>query len=158
MPTLELEAVVTRRKVDLGRPGRRALILVHGRTNSDAVTAVIREARLRCPDPTELLIAAVPDVSLLPRLMRPLATPFLSRAYHEAAARLPAGLDPAEQVVILPDASGAAIRALGLRSVEEQAAVALIAADGEVLGVSQGGDLVAAALRLLDDARVRTRG
>ncbi|MGC4119358.1 MAG: hypothetical protein QM765_33290 [Myxococcales bacterium] len=149
MPTLELESVVTRRRFDLGRPGRRALVIVHGRTSSEAVAAVMREARQHCPDAGSLLVAAVPDVSLVPRLMRPLALPFLARAYLEAAAKLPEGLDPVEHVVILPDFTGAATRALGLRSVGERAAVALIGADGEVLGVEQGGDPVGAARRLL---------
>lgn len=150
MPTSRLKAVVTGREVDLGRPGRRTLLLVHGRATSEAVAAVMREARLRCPDAGALLVAAVPDVSLVPRLMRPLAQPFLAKAYHEAAARLPPGLDPAEHVVILPDFAGETARALGLRPVEQEAAVALLGADGEVLGVAQGGDLVAAARKLLD--------
>lgn len=149
MPTLELEAVVTNRRVDLGRPGCRLLLVVHGRATSGSVNDVLREARRRCPDPDALMLGAVPDLSSLPRLMRPLATPFLVKAFHEAASRLPTGLDPARHLLILPDPAGAVARALGLRPVEEEAAVALLSAEGEVLGVEQGGDLVAAALRLV---------
>ncbi len=150
MPTLELTAVVTGRRVDLGHPGGRLLLLVHGRATSGRVNEVLREAGRRCPDPSALMLAAVSDLASLPRLMRPLATPFLTRAFHEAASRLPAGLDPQRHLLILPDLAGAVARALGLRPVEEEAAVVLLSADGEVLGLEQGGDLVAAALRLVD--------
>ena len=92
------------------------------------------------------------DLSAVPRLLRSMARPFMLRACDEARAALPPGSDPDELVVILPDPRGEVASALGLRSLDEEACVALVAPDGRVLGMHQGEGLAAAALRLLREA------
>ena len=73
----------------------------------------------------------------------------MGKVYQKMAESLPAGFDPAEYLLMLPDWDGAATRAFGLSGVDKQAAVVVLAANGDVAGVSQAGDLGEAAVKIL---------
>lgn len=154
LPDLTLDPVRSGRAVRLRAIGRPALLILHGHRTSSASAEVNAPVRRVYADARHLLVASVVDLSRVPRLLRPMARPFMRRACDEARAQLPPGVDPDEYVVILVDGKGEVARALRLRPLDEQACVVLAGADGRVLGLHQGPQLAAAALRLLAEADV----
>lgn len=154
-PTFRLVAVHSGRVVQHpGLEARALVLLFHNHQTLDAVRPLQEAVRGRYPDAGEVLVASVADLGFVPRPMRRLAEKFMRRAYAEATRYVPAGLDPADYVVILPDWTGRVTEAFGVAGTGERAALVVIDREGQVLGRQQGGALGEAALRSLAAAGV----
>ncbi|MCB0046231.1 MAG: NAD(P)/FAD-dependent oxidoreductase [Caldilineaceae bacterium] len=125
------------------------LFVCHGENNTGAVAVVSEHVRAQIPDPAELLIASCVDLRHVPRMFRAIAQRAMGQAYEKTAELIPADLDPADHVIILPDWDGAVAKSLGFTDVSKEAGVGLVAADGRILGAAQGLDGVDALLQAL---------
>ena len=149
-PTFRLTAVVSGRVVGPSASDRRALVLLfHNQHTLDAVREVQRSVRERYPSPQEVLAASVTDLSHVPRLLHGVVETVLKRAYSEASSYVPAGLDPADYVVILPDWSGKVTKAFGVGNVDKEAALVVIDGRGMLVGGYQGMQPGRAAIEFL---------
>jgi hypothetical protein len=74
----------------------------------------------------------------------------MEKGYRDIAARLPAHLDPADYVLIVPDWKGQVVKAVGLPGPLRRPALAALDRGGVLLGVYQGDDLADAAIRILE--------
>ena len=106
--------------------------------------------RRRYPLASQLLVANLADLRGVPRLLHGLVSHEMEKGYRDIAARLPARLDPADYVLIIPDWKGKAVKAVGLPSPLRHPALAVIDRGGMLFGVHQGNDLSEAALRILE--------
>lgn len=152
LPDLTLEALRSGLQIPLQRLGRPALYILHGHKTSSASGRVNAPARRAQPDVDRLLVASLVDLSSIPRLLRKMAGPVMSRACDDARAALRPGLDPDQYVVILVDGKGEVAKALGLRSPNAEACVILADSEGWVIDLYQGPRLAANALRLIEEA------
>ena len=146
-PRFQLQAVVSQRLIDPAQTPAQALVLTfHDQHALDAIRELQTAVRTAYPTAAEVLMASVADVSRVPRPLRRLVKPFMERAYAEAATYVPAGLDPADYVIILPDWSGETTKRYG---VGKEPYLVVIDRDGRVVGDYRGRDLGRAALALL---------
>lgn len=112
-----------------------------------------RAVRRRYPQPSQLLVANLADLRGVPGLFHGLVLREMEKGYRDIAARLPAHLDPADYVLIIPDWKGQATRAVGLPSPLRRPALAVLDRGGLLLDVHQGDDLAGAAIQILEQAR-----
>lgn len=125
------------------------MLVFHNQHSLDAVRDVQRSVRERYPSPQEVLVASVADTSKAPRLLRGVVEAALKHAYTEASKFVPAGLDPADYVIILPDWSGAVTKAFGVGNVDREGEVVVIDGKGLVVGKHRGQQLGQATLTIL---------
>ncbi|AHY47813.1 AhpC/TSA family [Rubrobacter radiotolerans] len=129
------------RRVSLRSCAGRPLVLVfHGRENAEVVQRVNRALRERYPRAEELTVASVIDLSFVPPLYWGVASMELDRAFRQAAAELPDGVDPKDYVVILPDWTGSTTRKYRARGARHEAVSVVVDADSTVLGTVEGDD------------------
>ncbi len=149
-PPFSLTAVVSDRAVTLQNSAERMLLMFHGYQTSRLVGEVVKGVRGSYPDAERLLVASVPDLSFLPRLMHPIANKIMRDAYQEAAALVPESEDPADHILILPDWKGSAFAAYQVPKSSEDVALVLIDQARRIQGTYVGGEPVGAALALLN--------
>lgn len=138
IPDFTLIAAGSGRELVLNCPPVAMLLLFHDQHSMDAALAINLAVRARVPDPDRLLIASVANMSSVPKFVRPLAQSALDKGYHDAAARLPDGLNPEDYVLILPDWTGKVTDYTGFTRLDELPGVLLVNTAGQVLGRYQG--------------------
>lgn len=149
-PEFRITAVGSGREVSMASSLGRPLVLVFASQNTTAAVGEINAAvRAALPLPGQATVASIFDFGNVPALFHGMITFMLKRAYKESAQGVPAGFDPADYVMILPDWSGQACKAYGIGGVEKQAAVVVVDRGGVVQGVFQGDDLAGQTMRLL---------
>ncbi|MCC6957079.1 MAG: hypothetical protein IT316_09840 [Anaerolineales bacterium] len=154
IPTIKLNAVASGRRLVLDRLGVPivlAFLWVDTQYLAEEIDQAVRE---RYPEASQVLVANVASLRGVPGIFRGLAEGEMKKAYKETAAKLPAGRDPADYVIILPDWKSECARALGLRDISSKPAVAVLDGAGGIVGVHQGepDTLRDAALSLLEMA------
>lgn len=155
-PDFDLLAVGSGRRVRLrDLAGRRVVLVFHLQGTAPAAREVNRAVRARFPDPEEVFIASVIDLSIVPPLYWMTVGLVLGSAYEQAARELPPDVDPAEYLAILPDWAGRVSRAYGARNTGRAAAVTVVDRDSDVILSYQGERPVEEVLRALGkDQRV----
>ncbi len=149
LQSLTLTAVQSNREINLKAPGQTAVLICHTQDTREAAKTVNLAVRRQYPLATDVMIASVIDLSGIPRMFRKIAESAMEKAYQKMAASLPAGFDPADYLLMLPDWDGAVTQAFGLSGVAKQAAVVVLDANGDIVGVSQEGDLGETAVKIL---------
>ena len=139
-----LEAIGSGRKVDLSAPGRSVLLICFAQETQDGIEEVEAAARRRFATADELLVGHVIDLHKVPGLLRKVAEGVLAGEHRKAVEALPAGQEPDDYVVILPDWDGAGVRRLGLEDATQALGLALLRADGSIAWRYQGPDPAAA--------------
>lgn len=127
-------------------------LIFHGRDNYQAAVDVNTAVRPVFPSATELTLASVLDLTIVPRLLQGAVKPMLEKAYDQAASQIPAGYDPADYVFLLPDWNGSLYKAFGVKNAEKMAALVVIDGAGTVVGSYQGPQPGEAALKLVQQA------
>lgn len=150
MPSIILTAVGSNRKIDLGDLGVPALLLFLWDNSQPLEGVVTKAVREKYPGAGQVAIINIADLPGIPRIFHGIAEREMKKGYKVAAARVPAGEDPAEYVFIVPDWKGAASRALDIRGIGDDPWVALLDSDGTLVGKHQGRDLAEVALELLE--------
>jgi hypothetical protein len=118
--------------------GRRVVLVFHLQGTAPTAREINRAVRLRYPDPEDVLIASVIDLSIVPPFYWMSVGLILGQAYDRAAQELPPGADPAEYVVILPDWGGLVSRRYDVGNTGRAAAIVVLDEDGSVAASYQG--------------------
>jgi hypothetical protein len=131
--------------------GRKVVLVFHLQGTAPTAREINRAVRARFPDPEEVFVASVIDLSIVPPLYWMTVNLVLGSAYEQAARELPPNADPAEYLVILPDWGGRVSREYGIRNTGRAAAIVVVD-EGSNMGLSyQGERPVEAVLRVLED-------
>jgi hypothetical protein len=154
IPPIKLTAISSGRKLILDRLGV-PIVLVFLWVDTQYLAEKVNQAvRERYPQASQALVANVASLRGIPGIFHGIAENEMKKAYKETASKLPDGLNPADYVLILPDWKSECARALGLRDIGSNPAVAVLDSEGMIVGVHQGeaGTIEENALKLLDQA------
>ena len=130
--------------------GRKVVLVFHLQGTAPTARAMNRAVRERFPDPEEVFIASVIDLSIVPSLYWMTVGLVLNSAYEQVARELPPDVDPAEYLVILPDWGGRVSRDYGVRNTGRAAAIVVVDEDSNVTLSYQGERPVEAVLEALE--------
>lgn len=131
--------------------GRKVVLIFHLQGTAPTARAVNRAVRERFPDPEDVLIASVIDLSIVPPFYWMTVGLALGSAYEQTARELPADADPEEYVVILPDWGGRVTRDYGIKRSDRAAALVVLDRGSNVVLSYQGERPVEAVLGALED-------
>lgn len=152
-PDFSLIAAGSGRRVTLrGNDGRPVVLIFHLQGTAPTARQINCAVRERYPDPDEVLVASVIDLSIVPPLYWVTMSLVLGQAYEQAATELPSDADPADYVVILPDWSGRVSRDYDVRRTNRAAAIVIVDRDSNIAGSYQGERPVEAVLGILEQA------
>lgn len=149
-PDRSLTSVVSGRTIRLAEPGATVVLIFTNQATAERATALRLALRERFPDPATVVIASVVDMRGVPRLLRKVAEGMLANRYHELAAALGPGKDPAQYLVMCPDWEGELAKALGVGDTASEVGLAVIDPSGAVVGTYAGPEPLAAAVALLE--------
>lgn len=150
LPRITIKAAGSNRCIVLDQLGVPCVLIFHSHENGDTARRVNETVRDRYPFASDVVIASVADLKIVPRLMRGMVEKFLNNAYHEYSSQLPAGMPAEDYIIILPDWKGKLSKAVGVQETGKIAAVAVLSPEGEIAGVYQGENLDQVALNLLE--------
>ncbi|MGL4649214.1 MAG: hypothetical protein ACRC1H_07385 [Caldilineaceae bacterium] len=153
-PEFSLTAIASGREVNRAwMAGRPLLLLFHDQEGEEMVRSVQGAVRGRWPMVADVVVASVVNMASIPFFVRGLATTVMERAYRQGAAQLPAGLNPADYVIILPDPKGALYAAFGVEGSGRPPVAVVIGPDWRLEGRFRGSELVVESVATL--ARLR---
>ena len=153
---LSVTAAGSGRRLTLGELGVPIVLLFVWQETSAVVDPVHRAIRDKYPLASQVLFASLADLRGIPRIFKGMVEREMSKGYREAAAELPEAARPEDYVIIIPDWDGRVCKAVGLRDTQKVPGLAVLDADGGLVGVYQGDDPVQATLDLLSKAGART--
>jgi hypothetical protein len=143
-PSFAVTAVRSNRAIAVPpNPAVPILLIFHDHRGAELVGAVQTTARSLVASPVDLLVASVIDLAGIPRFVRKVTQTALEAAYDQSAQRLPADIDPADYVIILPDWDGKITKAYDMAKVVPGVGVALVDGSGILRGASRTSDPVA---------------
>jgi hypothetical protein len=138
-PHFSLLAAGSGRRVDTQNVvGRRVVLIFHLQGTAPTAREINRAVRIHYPDPEDVLVASVIDLSIVPPFYWMSVGLILGQAYDRAAEELPPGADPAEYVVILPDWGGLVSRRYDVGNTGRAAAMVVLDEEGSVAASYQG--------------------
>ena len=129
--------------------GRRVVLVFHLQGTARTARLISRAVGARHPDPQEVLVASVIDLSIIPPVYWISVSLILNQAYDGATEELPPGMDPSEYVIILPDWNGRVSSAYGARNTGRAAVIVVVDEDSNVALSYQGERPVEAVLGVL---------
>ena len=151
-PGFDLLAVGSGRRVRLRElAGRKVVLVFHLQGTAPTARGINRAVRERFPDPEEVFVASVIDLSIVPPVYWLTVGFVLGSAYEQAARELPPNVDPADYLVILPDWGGRVSRDYDVRNTGRAAAIVVVDEDSNVITSYQGERPVEAVLEALED-------
>ena len=138
-PRFSLLAAGSGRRVDTRDvTGRRVVLIFHLQGTAPTAREINLAVRAHHPDPKDVLVASVIDLSIVPPFYWMSVGLILGQAYDRAAQELSPDADPAEYVVILPDWGGLVSRRYDATNTGRAAAVVVLDEDGSVAVSYQG--------------------
>ena len=138
-----------RRVVTRSVIGRKVVLIFHLQGTAPTAREINRSVRAHHPDPEDILVASIKDLSIVPPLYWMSVGLILNQAYERTAEELPPDADPAEYVVILPDWGGLDSRQCGARNTGRAAAIVVLDEEGSVAASYQGERPVEAVLEVI---------
>lgn len=148
-PNVTITAFGSGRKISLTQIKSPAVLIFHGRGNSDASEVVNTSVRDKYPKASSVLVATIMDLHIAPRLLRGVVEAFIDNAYNEACKKLPKGWTPREYLLLLPDWDGKLTKSFGIQNSDHTAGVAVLDSAGKIVGIYQGKNLAAECMALL---------
>ena len=150
IPAFALTTVGSKREItDTLLAGRTTLLVFHDQHAQHEVQALQERVRLQRPDHTDVFIASVVNMSVVPVFLRQVALGVMKKGYTGAKEQMPAGIDAADYVVILADWDGKVCKRFGAERVDKAPLLVLLTPDGLVGGHYRGTALAAAAATML---------
>jgi len=150
IPELSVTAIGSGRQFDRGWiDGRPLLLLFHDQHGEPVVRALQTTLRARWPDARDVVAASVVNMAAIPFFLRSLAATVIESAYRSGAEQIPAGLDPADYVVILPDWKGELFKHFGVQGSGRSPVAVLIDGNWQAVGRFEGNLLVEEAMAAL---------
>ncbi|MBI5294466.1 MAG: NAD(P)/FAD-dependent oxidoreductase [Chloroflexi bacterium] len=150
-PAVTLKTSGSGREVTLNAIGKRSVLIFHtADTSEDAerINQAIRAVEEYQPCES-VTIANVVDLHSVPKLFRSFAEKSMRESYDKASKSIPQGQDPQDYVIILPDWDGKATQGFGLGDTSKVVGLAVLDAQGCVVGTYQGAEPELHALELL---------
>lgn len=151
-PDFDLLAAGSGRRVRMrDQAGRKVVLVFHLQGTAPTAREINHAVRERFPDPEEVLVASVIDLSIVPPVYWLTVGLVLGSAYDQATRELPPGVDPVDYLVILPDWNGRVSRDYGVRNTGRAAAIVVVDEGSNVTLSYQGERPVRAVLEVLED-------
>ena len=151
-PDFDLVAAGSGRRVGLrDLMGRKVVLVFHLQGTAPTAREINHAVRSRFPDPDEVLVASVIDLSIVPPVYWMTVGPVLGSAYDQATREIPPDVDPADYLIILPDWGGRVSREYGARNTGRAAAIAVVDEDSNLTLSYQGERPVEAVLGALEN-------
>lgn len=138
---LTLTAIGSGRTLSLGAPGVTTLLICFAQETHGGIEPVEAAVRERWPSAADVLVAHVVDLHKVPSMFRRVAEGIMTKEHQQAVEALPAGYDPYDHVVILPDWRGAVASTLGLEDPTKQLGWAVLNPAGTVLAIGDVTDV-----------------
>lgn len=154
-PPFALQAVVSERPINLQNTNVPLLLVFHSYQTASQVGELIPAVREVYPHPEQALIASVADMRDVPRLFQGAAKKIMRSTYQQAAKQIPAGQNPADHIIILPDWQGNTFEAYHVPDTRSQLALVLIDPARTIHSSYQGPQPAQAAITLLAENRAR---
>jgi hypothetical protein len=151
-PAITLTAIVSKRTISLNDVAVPTLLLLFDQGTSATLNPVIRPVRERWPTAAEVQIANVVDLRKFPRIVHKIAEQLMKNSYAENARSVESPRDPADYVIIVPDWQAKVMKAVGIETVSERLALAVVAPGGRLIGAAQGDDAPQRAIAMLAEA------
>ena len=129
--------------------GRKVVVIFHLQGTAPTAREINHAVRAHHPDPEDVLVASVIDLSIVPPFYWMSVGLILNQAYDGATEDLPPDANPAEYVVILPDWGGLVSRNYGARNTGRAAALVVLDEEGGVAVSYQGERPIAAVLEMI---------
>jgi len=151
-PDFDLLAAGSGRRVGLrDLVGRKVVLVFHLQGTAPTARGINRAVRARFPDPAEVFIASVIDLSVVPPFYWMTVGLVLGNAYEQVTRELHPDVDPADYLVILPDWGGRVSRDYGVRNTGRAAAIVIVDRDSNITVSYQGERPVEAVLEALEN-------
>lgn len=151
-PPFSLAATVTGREVSpTSLKGKRVVLVLHGVKTQEAPKEVGKAVRAKFPGP-DVVVANVVNLKSMGGMWKRVAEAQVKATYQRMADRIKEKeptRDPSELVVICPDWENAVAPLFGVPDTDAEAGVAVLGADGKLLGVGTGAGLGDKAVALL---------
>lgn len=149
-PSLSFITFGTRVKVRLDALGKPAILLFYRDDNQASAESVAKAVYKKYYPDAPLLVINVIALRGIPRLMQKLVESEMKRAYEKAVASyLDDPVQAKERIFVLADWSNSAVDAFGMKNVDRVLGVAVLDADGVVVGTYQGDDVERVAFKML---------
>ena len=136
---IKLTAVGSGREINSRALERPVLFIAFGQETQAGIDAVEQVARARYK-PDALTVVNLVDLHKIPGLLKKMAEGVLSNEHKKAVEALPAGADPFDYVIVLPDWKGEAVKTLGLEDATKAVGLALVDTSGRVAWRYQGAE------------------
>lgn len=152
-PAVTLKAAGSGREISLNKIGKHAVLIFHAQETADAAAQINEAIRAQSNYAScdSVLIANVVDLHAVPKLFRGFAEKAMKESYDKAAAVLAErGLAPRDYAIILPDWDGSVTKTFGLKGANKTAGLAVLDANGKLIGTYQGSEPESNALALLE--------
>jgi hypothetical protein len=150
-PQFELRAIASGRTFRIqDYIGRPVLLLFVDYNTGRSTREVVQSLRRAYPEFHKLPIALVVDLRIVPGLLRGTAIRIMESAYKQAATEIPAGADPADHLILLPDWSGNVFSDYQVGNVNQYMHLILIGANGRIAATYQGQNPTQTALGWLN--------
>ena len=150
-PAVTLKAAGSGREVTLNAIGKRSVLIFHTADTSEDAERINQAIRAvaeyqACESVT---IINVVDLRSVPKLFRSFAEKSMRESYDKASKSIPQGEDPQNYIIILPDWDGKVTKGFGLGDTSKVVGLAVLDAQGGVVGAYQGSEPERHALELL---------
>lgn len=152
VPDVSMKAIGHGRVMNLGQLGMPAVLLFVGRETSGQASPIVNAIRDAYPDPKQVAVCNIADVRGIPKLVRKPVELLMKSSYKDAVENLEPGRAAEDYVLILPDWDGQVYEAAGIENVSKELALAVVAADGRIVGTHQGDGAAGRAVELLASA------
>jgi hypothetical protein len=149
IPDTTLTAVGTGTTVALQSIGVPTVLIFCMRETSGISEDVCRMVDTKYKLNTEVFVASVVNLEIVPRFFRFIAEGAMEQSYHDMLKKLPERLQDGEYVYILPDWTGAVTHAVELEHVNRTAGIVVLDAEGTIQGVYQGDNPKEATMEML---------
>jgi hypothetical protein len=153
-PAVTITAIGSGREITFNAIGKRSVLLFHTADTSEDAERINKAVRTvdeyqACKSVT---IINVVDLHSVPKLFRGFAEKSMRESYDKASKSIPQGEDPQNYIIILPDWDGKATKGFGLGDTSKVVGLAVLDAQGNVVGTYQGDKPESHALELLQKA------
>lgn len=138
---ITLTAVGSGRTLSLAAPGIMTVLICFAQETEAGIQPIEDAVRERWPSAADVLVAHAVDLRKVLSMFRRIAEGILAKEYQKAVEALPAGQDPHDYVVILPDWQGTVAPALGLEDPTKQLGWAALSPAGVALATGAGPDI-----------------
>lgn len=152
LPGQTLTAYGSGRQIQVRRTGVPIVLIYHSRNTADLARDINNAVRDKYPQPSDILVASIVDLHIIPKLIRGVTEKMVEGEYHKAAAELGEGQAPEDIIIILVDWNGKMTKGAGFSDTNKQVGLIVLDAAGDLVDIYQGDDPINKTLELVNQA------